>query len=124
MKNILAVKIILSSIPKVEATRKSLLVENNNLARSSLGRVNTYEIAQKILDNIDSSDELHNLKVITMEWLETLSPRSRYIVKLYYFKDFTVEQISDVLGVSMSTLFRLLDKLTENFAEYLMTYRY
>ena len=119
MKNILIARTVLSLIPMIDDVCNSILVENHNLARNSMTHMNTYEITQRILENIDCSDELHNLKVLTLEWLENLSERSQFLVKYHYFKGFTVEQISDVFGVSIRTVFRLLDSITEDFAHYL-----
>jgi len=111
-------KTILTITPMIDKMRKSILESNKTLARKSINR-DTYETAQKILDNIECCDELYNLKVLVMCWYDDLPDKSQSIIKLFYLKRQTIERIVFLLRIARSSLYKLIDELTKDFANYL-----
>ena len=111
-------KTILEITSMIDGVCNSILESNKTLTRKSMNH-DTYETAQKILDNIECSDELHNLKVFVMEWIEDLPESLQQIIKLRYFDKIIIYHIAIMNNVTQRTIYRMLEDLNKSLADYL-----
>lgn len=67
-------------------------------------RRSSRETVTAYLPDAATPPEQHTLRVTLMDALQHLTPRSRAIVVLRYWEDYSVETVADMLGVSASTV--------------------
>jgi len=117
MEKIVIAKTVLSIMPRVDGVRRMIFERNNSLAIHSMndahGSLGTME---RILDNIWRSDELCDLKIAVLGYVDKMPAKLSQVIKLSFFKNQTSEQIAVQVGVSVRTVFRHLKDGVERFA--------
>lgn len=116
----LIAKTILSVTPMIDEVRRAICQKNNSLAISSMSNTyDTYEIVERILENIDRSAELNNLKVRVTEYVETMPKKLAQVIKLRFFERQSTEQIAPQMKLSTRSVFRLSCEAVKHFANNL-----
>ena len=119
-KPVTIAKTILAIVPRLDEIRRLIFEKNNALAVNSMNNMyDTYGTAERILDNIDRADELHNLKIRVIEYVETMPEKLRRVTVLRFFKNQTAEQVAARIKTSARTVFRLQEQAIMLFAQNL-----
>ena len=89
-------------------------------SRKKKGKLQTFDeqvlhTAQHLTEDREDMDRLEDRKTLLRRALEELMPEEKMILVLYYFEDRSVDEISEVTGLSRSNtkvrLFRIRNKL-------------
>lgn len=67
---------------------------------------NTLDLMQKIIDNNKRKEALINAKVIVDTTLADLKPKYRQVLEMKYIDKKSFEDIADILGICLRTVFR------------------
>ena len=125
MENFIWSKTLLKSYNRLEQVAQILdrTVLEKGIA-SQFTYNNTEIVAQKILAVIERKKILVKIKAIIEECLSKLSNKHTKVLVLKYFDCLKSTSIAEVMGVSLRSCFRIVNKSLEKFAEQLTNLGY
>lgn len=112
-------RIILSTYKNIERVVNSLDRTINCIAMQGANGRNSYisteKIVNKIIDIIYRKEGLINLKVIADDVLKCMKKEYVQLLKLKFIKHKKFQEIADIQGISLRTVFRHYDKALNQF---------
>jgi len=117
MNKICAAKTILAILPQIDHYCQSVQKANYVRAVNSFYNLSdTPTLMNRIIDAAYNTQQLHNLKVKVLQFLNTTPTTMARVTELLFLKALSVAQVAEELKVTQRTVFRLQKQGPEHLA--------
>jgi DNA-directed RNA polymerase specialized sigma subunit len=118
MNKVAVAKTILTVMPLVdkfcESCRK---VSYQRAYDSQFGFEDAERVCERIIRDVGRADEMHNLKVRVMDYLENMPKGAGALLRFYFIEELSTAQIANKINKSQRTVFRHIDRAINQMAE-------